>query len=167
MKELVKTLATEFDDKDYAHAYMETFSNMAIAAQIKALREQRGWTQQQLATQAGMKQARIAVLEDVDYESWTLKNLRKLARAFDLTVKVSFETFSSGIVEATKINAESLKRTSREADLMAFSAAPFSYQETVWSTQSVKTTKPMPYLAHSSNRAVNDFKYNAPGQQRA
>ncbi len=167
MKELVKTLVTEFDDKDYAHTYMETFASMAIAAQIKVLREQRSWTQEQLATLAGMKQARIAVLEDVDYESWTLKDLRKLARAFDLTVKVSFETFSSGILESTKINTESLKRASREADLMAFSIAPFSYQESVWSTQSVKTTKPMLYLAHSSNKAVNDFKYNETEQQHA
>jgi hypothetical protein len=35
MKELVKTLVKEFGDKEYAHAYMEEFSNMAIAAQIK------------------------------------------------------------------------------------------------------------------------------------
>ena len=62
MKELVKTLVSEFEDKEYAHAYMEEFSNMAIAAQIKALREQRSWTQKQLAEFAGMKQERICAL---------------------------------------------------------------------------------------------------------
>jgi transcriptional regulator with XRE-family HTH domain len=113
MKELVKTLTTEFDDKEYAHAYMEEFSNMAIAAQIKVLREQRGWTQKQLAEASGMKQERICALEDVDYDAWTIKVLRRLAKSFDLTVKVSFEKFSSGILDVSKMSAETLKRTSR------------------------------------------------------
>lgn len=66
MKELVKTVVTEFDDKGYAHAYMEEFSNMAIAAQIKVLREQRVWTQKQLVEAAGIKQECVCALEDVD-----------------------------------------------------------------------------------------------------
>jgi transcriptional regulator with XRE-family HTH domain len=38
---------------------------MAIAAQIKVLREQRGWTQKELADVSGMKQERICALEDI------------------------------------------------------------------------------------------------------
>ena len=66
MKELVKTVVTEFDDKGYAHAYMEEFSNMAIAAQIKVLREQRVWTQKQLVEATSIKQECVCALEDVD-----------------------------------------------------------------------------------------------------
>jgi len=158
MKELVKTLVTEFDDKEYAHAYMEEFSNMAIAAQIKVLREQRGWTQKELADASGMKQERICALEDIDYDAWTIKTLRKLSKAFDLTVKFSFEAFSSGILDAAKINAKTLERTSRQEDLDKFSCDDFGAKEVLWS-KPVTTTQPSLYLVPTNNMAVNDIKY--------
>lgn len=163
MKELVKTLVTEFDDKEYAHAYMEEFSNMAIAAQIKTLREQRDWTQKQLAEASGMKQERICALEDVDYDAWTIKVLRRLAKAFDLTVKVSFEKFSSGILDVSKISAETLKRTSREEDLKEFRCNGFGREETLWS-QPVTTAKPNPLSIVINNSAVNDIQYIEPSK---
>jgi len=157
MKELVKTLITEFDDKEYAHAYMEEFSNMAIAAQIKALREQRGWTQKQLAEASGMKQERICALEDVDYDAWTIKVLRRLAKAFDVTVKISFEKFSSSLLDISEMNAETLKRTSREEDLKAFNSNRFGRKETLWG-QPVTTAKSNP-RSTVINAAVNDLHY--------
>lgn len=156
MKELVKTLVSEFADKEYAHAYIEEFSNMAIAAQIKVLRDQRGWTQKQLAEAANMKQERICALEDVDYDAWTIKTLRKLAKAFDLTIKVSFEKFSSAILDISNINSETLKRTSRENDLIEFSRDDFGYKDIFWSPQSVITNKPQNYIQQYYKTAVND-----------
>ncbi len=163
MKELVKTLVTEFDDKEYAHAYMEEFSNMAIAAQIKALREQRGWTQKQLAEASGMKQERICALEDVDYDAWTIKVLRRIAKAFDLTVKVSFEKFSSGILDVSKISAETLKRSSREEDLKEFCCNGFGRKEILWG-QRVTTAKSNPLSIVINNSAVNDIQYIEPSK---
>ena len=159
MKELVKTLISEFADKEYAHAYMEEFSNMAIAAQIKVLRDQRGWTQKQLAEAANMKQERVCALEDVDYDAWTIKTLRKLAKAFDLTIKVSFEKFSSAILDVSKISSETLKRTSREKDLIEFSCDDFAYKETLWSPQSVITNKSQNYIQQYNKMSVNDIEY--------
>jgi transcriptional regulator with XRE-family HTH domain len=167
MKELVKTLVTEFDDKEYAHAYIEEFSNMAIAAQIKVLREQRGWTQKQLAEAANMKQERVCALEDVDYDAWTIKILRRLAKAFDLTVKVSFEKFSSSILDVSKISPETLKRTSREEDLIDFSRNEFGRKETFWSQQPVMTAKSIPYLIYTNKMAENDIEYREPSRKIA
>jgi transcriptional regulator with XRE-family HTH domain len=160
MKELVKTLVTEFSDKEYAHAYMEDFSNIAIAAQIKILREQRGWTQKQLAGEAKMKQERVSVLEDVNYDAWTIKTLRKLAKAFDLTVKISFEKFSSGILDVSKMSSESLKRTSREDDLREFSCNGYKHEWINIGDKPVTTTKSHLYLVQS--KAVNDLDYCEP-----
>ncbi len=126
MKELVKILASEFKDKDYAHTYLEEFSNMEIAAQIKALREQRGLTQKQLAELAGMKQERVSALEDVNYDSWTAKTLRKLARAFDVSVKFSFENVSSRILDIDKLSKSELERDTRTEDLKEFGSNGFS-----------------------------------------
>ncbi|MEQ1545180.1 helix-turn-helix transcriptional regulator [Methyloglobulus sp.] len=164
MKELVKTLVTEFDDKDYAHAYMEEFSNMAIAAQIKVLREQRGWTQKQLAEAAGMKQERVCALEDVDYDAWTVKTLRKLAKAFDLTVKVSFEKFSSGILDVSKISPETLKRTPRQEDMKEFSSNGYGHVETLWGN-AVTTTSPISFLP--IKKPINDIEYREPNKKAA
>jgi len=166
MQELIKTLTAEFHDKEYAHAYMEDFSNMATAAQIKALREQRGWTQKELADASSMKQERICALEDIDYDAWTIKTLRKLAKAFDLTVKLSFEKFSSGILDVSKINSETLKRTSRQEDLKEFASHEFGTKEVLWSAP-VTTTRPGLYLVQANTIALNDIEYFEPSRKEA
>jgi transcriptional regulator with XRE-family HTH domain len=117
MSELVERLTTEFANKDYAHAYMESHESSRVAAQIKVLREQRGLTQTQLAKLSGMMQERISALEDVDYDAWTIKTLRKLARAFDVHVSVSFVPFSNGILDVASLCRKRLEVEPREADL--------------------------------------------------
>ncbi len=116
MSELRDNLREEFHNKEYRHAYADESLNMYIATQIKALREQRTLTQKQLADLTGMAQPRIAVLEDVNYSSWSINTLRRLAEAFDLRLSVRFETFSSLIPEVETLNTESLKRDSFDDD---------------------------------------------------
>ncbi len=122
MNELANKLATEFHDKEYAHAYVNQFYDMAIAAQIKVLREQCGWSQEELAGEAGMKQERISLLENVDYSAWTLKTLRQLGEAFDVAVHVSFQDFSTAIIDVINLRREKLEVVSREESLDDFAA---------------------------------------------
>lgn len=117
MSEYDDTIQDEFTDKEYAHAYMDSYLNAEIATQIKVLREQRGLTQEDLASLADMKQERISVLENVDYEAWSIKTLKKLAYAFDLALKVSFEEFGKRIKDSEMYSRASLERSSREDDL--------------------------------------------------
>lgn len=112
-------LKARFKDAAYAHAYMETFFNAAIATQIKVLREQRGLTQGELAELTSMKQARISVLENVDYGTWNVKTLRRLAEAFDVVLKVSFESFGQAIEEVGSFSRETLQKPTRIEDLGA------------------------------------------------
>lgn len=98
------------NDKEYRHSYAEEFLNTWIATQIKVLREQRNWKQSDLAREAGMKQSAISRLENMNYSSWSLSTLKRLAYAFDVRVKVSFETFGSLISEFAHFGAESLQR---------------------------------------------------------
>ena len=118
-EKLKNKLRERFKDVEYAHSYMETFINAAIATQIKVLREQRGLTQGELAELTSMKQERISVLENVDYGTWNVKTLRRLAEAFDVVLKVSFETFGQAIDEVGSFSREALQRTAREEDLSA------------------------------------------------
>jgi transcriptional regulator with XRE-family HTH domain len=132
MSTLAEQLISEFADKEYAHGYMEEHGNAIIAAQIKALREQRGLTQTQLAELAGMKQERICALESVDYGAWTVKTLRKLAKAFDTDLRVSFAPFSEGIMEIVNLSRERLQVRPREEDLQRFAQCTLFQRDGKW-----------------------------------
>jgi len=116
MNELQGNLREEFQDRDYRHAYADESLSTYIATQIKVLREQRELTQKELADLTGMAQPRIAVLEDINYSSWSISTLRRLAQAFDVRLSVKFETFSSLIREIETFSQESLSRAPFDED---------------------------------------------------
>jgi transcriptional regulator with XRE-family HTH domain len=116
MSELTNTLREEFKDKETRHVYCDEFLNSSIATQIKVLREQRGLTQRELAERAGMRQERISVLEDVNYSSWTINVLRRLAEAFDLTLTVKFESFGEKLFSIEDMSRETLEKPSFDED---------------------------------------------------
>ena len=96
---LVESLRQELrNDAEYADSYDESFLNGYIATQIKVIREQRGLTQGQLAGYVGTTQGGISRVENVNYSSWNVRTLRKLARAFDVRLKVSFEPDRKSVV---------------------------------------------------------------------
>ena len=57
-----------------------------VSATIRSLRESRGWTQTQLAEQAGLPQSHISRLENAAH-SPTHLTLEKIARAFGVEVE--------------------------------------------------------------------------------
>ena len=116
MTDIKKSLRKELLDKEYAQGYAESFFNAFLAAQIKILREQRGMTQAALAVAIGTTQTGISRFENVNYSSWSIRTLIKLARAFDVRLKVSFETFGSLPDEVIHFQRENLERVEREKD---------------------------------------------------
>lgn len=117
MSELTQILRKEFRDKESAHIYVKEFLYESIATQIKVLREQRGWTQKVLAAKIGMEQSRISLLENVNYDKWSISTLTKLAEVFDVGLYLSYEKFSKLIDHIDNFSRESLERLSREDDL--------------------------------------------------
>ena len=116
MNDLVRSIKKAFRDREYRHGYVDDFLNATIATQIKVLREQRGWNQNQLADKAGMLQPRISVLENINYSSWSIKVLRKIAEAFDLTLCVSFEDFGKRTRDIERFSRQALERNSFNDD---------------------------------------------------
>jgi transcriptional regulator with XRE-family HTH domain len=110
MNDLFRRLRNSFQDKDYRHIYTNGFVDSKIATQIKVLREQRRWTQDELAEETGMRQARVSVLEDVNYSSWSLSTLRRLAMAFDLYVDVEFKEFGTFDRQLDELDREHLSK---------------------------------------------------------
>lgn len=105
MSELISLLRAELirtrDQKDYRHAYADESVNTTIATQIKVLREQRDLTQEGLAREAGMNQSMVCRYENVNYSSWSIKTLKKLAETFDVFLDVQFRSFRR-LVESTE-----------------------------------------------------------------
>ncbi len=116
MNDLANSLKQSFHDKEYRHGYVDDFLNTSIATQIKVLREQHGWSQQELAEHSSMLQPRISVMENINYSSWSIKILRKIAEAFDLTLCVSFENFGTRMKDIEEFSRKALERTSFNDD---------------------------------------------------
>ena len=116
MNRLVERLKQSFRDKEYRHSYVDGFLNSSIATQIKVLRELRGWTQEDLANQAHMKQTSISRIENVNYSSWSINTLRKIAEAFDLTLQVTFESFGTRLKDISRFSRKALEKHSFEED---------------------------------------------------
>jgi transcriptional regulator with XRE-family HTH domain len=103
-------------DKEYAQGYAESFLNAFVATQIKVIREQRNMTQAGLAAAIGTTQTGISRIENVNYSSWSIRTLIKLARAFDVRLKVSFEPFGTLPDEVIRFDRRFLERVKRVYD---------------------------------------------------
>jgi len=110
MNDTAEELLQELRDYDYAEGYAETLLSARIATQIKVLREQQEMKQTELASLMGTTQTVISRIENVNYSSWSIKTLKKIARAFKLRLKVSFESFGTLPDELEGFTKESLER---------------------------------------------------------
>ncbi len=119
-RKTTKKIWDEFKDHEFAHAYFDEFLNTYIATQLKVLRELRNLGQKELAEKADMAQERISLMENVNYSSWTVNTLRRLAKALDVRLRVSFETFSTGVEEIRVFNRENLKKKSLTEGMFDF-----------------------------------------------
>jgi len=52
----------------------------------------------------------------VNYSSWSIKTLRSIAEAFDLTLRVTFEGFGSCLMDVGNFNRKNLERLSFNDD---------------------------------------------------
>lgn len=116
MEEIRKDLAEELKDPEARRDYADEFLSSYIALQIKTLRQQRGWSQAELARRSGMKQSRISAMEQADYSSWNLRTLQRLAAAFDLAFTAGFESFGRMLEDMTSISRSALERPSFAED---------------------------------------------------
>lgn len=107
----------QFENHTYRHAYAEGLLFSVLATQLRVLREERGWTQGELAARIGSSQSQISAHEDINYPRWTLRFLLKLANAFDVYLRVRFEAFETLFEDRRRMDRASLQRPPwRKAD---------------------------------------------------
>ena len=116
MAAIGETLRNDLRDPEFAEVYAETFLDTYIATQIKVLREQREMTQAQLAALLGTTQTVVSRIESVNYSSWNIKTLKKIARKLRVRLRVSFETYGSLIGDMERFDKATLQRPALEDD---------------------------------------------------
>jgi len=116
VSELIEQLRSSFANEEYRNSYAESLMNSYVAAQIKTLREESDLTQEGLAKKIGTKQAGISRLENVNYSTWKVETLRKLARAFKVRLKITFEEFGTLPEEIEGFSRNSLLRVPFDKD---------------------------------------------------
>lgn len=116
MDEIQNELLTELNEPEFRHAYASEFIDMILARQIRALRKQRNWTQQQLAERIQKHQSFISALEDEEYGSMTLSTLKELAESFDVYLSVRFKSFRNLIEQVSHSSMKDLEVPSFEED---------------------------------------------------
>lgn len=95
--------------KEYRSAFVDAEISVGIPFQIRALREKRGWSQQDLAEAATLMQPRICAMEQAGYGSFTLSTLKKLAAAFDVGLVVRFASFGEMAEWADKFSPDTFE----------------------------------------------------------
>lgn len=87
---ITSSLVAELREKAYRDAYVASQIRVGLPFQIRALRQQKGWTQGDLAAHAGMSQPRIAEIEKPGERKFNLETLLRIAAAFDVGLTVNF-----------------------------------------------------------------------------
>jgi transcriptional regulator with XRE-family HTH domain len=114
--DLRQRLQIDLCDEEYRHAYADEHLNLSIGTQIKVIREEQRMKQAELAEKIGTKQAGISRLESANYNGWSIAILRRLAQAFDLRLRVSFEEFGTLWTEVEGFSRETLTRMEFKKD---------------------------------------------------
>ena len=111
MRLISDKFADELAEKEMRDAYLAAQTRTKITAQIRALRDQREWSQGELAQRLGKPQSNVSRLENREYGSFTLKTLLELASTFDVGLVVEFVPYEDFIRRTHDLKPESLEVT--------------------------------------------------------
>jgi DNA-binding XRE family transcriptional regulator len=110
-------------DREYRHAYADEILNLLVCSQIRVLREQQEMTQGQLGETIGTTQTAISRIENTNYSAWNIRTLKKIAEAFDLRLRITFENFGTLWQDVRAINYEGLRRAKNIQEDPEFTAS--------------------------------------------
>ena len=90
-------IARDLHGKNFRDAYLDSSLCWVIRTQVRLIREDRGWTQEELAEKSGVSFETINRLENLEIadNAPRIGTLLKLADAFDVALIVRFEAWSN------------------------------------------------------------------------
>lgn len=88
-------IAEQMKDPEYRAAFVEQAVRRFLPAQIRAMRDERGWNQEELGRRCGKSQEWISKLESQTYGRFSTQTLIDLAHGFDVGLIVRLASFGS------------------------------------------------------------------------
>jgi len=108
MNTIKSQLMESLKNKEARDLFVSQNIGNIISAQLYSMREKKDWTQEGLAQKVEMAQARISVLENPNYENFSIKTLKRLASAFDVGLMVRFVSFGELAEWVSNLSPEDL-----------------------------------------------------------
>ena len=118
-----KQVISRISDKEARDFFVAAQINEGLPFQVRAMREERGWSQADLGERTNKAQATISQLENPGYGSFTLSTLKRMASAFDVGLIVRFAPFSDLVNWSTNLSPRDLAVPSFDND-PGLSASP-------------------------------------------
>jgi transcriptional regulator with XRE-family HTH domain len=106
---LPKRLIGKLLRKAYRDEYVAENVRTGLAYQIRALREQRGWTQKDLADRLNTQPSVVCRMEDPEYGKNTLQTLIDVANVFDVGLIAKYVSLPEMIYRSRDVSPKSLE----------------------------------------------------------
>ena len=110
-------LIADLQSKQFRDAFVSIRVSNTLALQIRAMRQERGWSQAYLAELLGTSQNAVYRLESPQYGRPSITTLKRLASIFDVGLSVWFTTFSKLVDRVTNLATEDILVPSFDNDL--------------------------------------------------
>jgi len=110
-------IARDLADSEQRHLFIEAQIRNGLPLQIRAMREDRGWTQMQVAEKLGTTQNTVSRLENPATGRPTITTLKRIAEVFDVGLLVKFVPFSEYIDSTGGMSTKSVAAPSYDTEI--------------------------------------------------
>lgn len=164
MSAISKRVVREFANKEFRDEYTASRVRSWIAYQIKALRQQRGWSQEDFAARIGTSQGNVSKrLENPDYGKFSLQTLLDVAAACDVALTVNFVDHLSFLTKTSDLSVDNLKVAPYSPDTQArMERVTGAAQRTVAVTLSGVGPRPFAHTVSSQEKPIMMDVMSAP-----
>jgi transcriptional regulator with XRE-family HTH domain len=140
-------------------AYLSAQTRTYVAYQIRTIRAQRGWSQEQLADKLHTSQSAVSRMEDRQYGKQNLHTLLELAAAFDCGLIVRFVRYADFVKDTSNLSPDNLRVAEFGPDsLMPLVEESIDHQSVIiYTSNSVPdqlSAPPLDSSAHPHSRKV-------------
>ena len=143
----------KLSNKKYRDEFVSSHVGTNVASQVFALRNKKHWSQSKLAKRAGMAQPRISVIEDPDYEDFSINTLKRLASAFDVALVVKFVSFGELVDWVASLSPEKIAVPSFEEEIKKHAEV----EQNIQSTPKLKEKSRDPWQGNPFEKESPDF----------
>ena len=102
--------------RSYRAGYIEEHAKTHVAYQVRALREEREWTQKEFADAMGTLPSVVSRIEDPDYGKLSMQTLFEIAAAFDVALVIDYVSFPEFVSRKENVSPSALSVPSFDED---------------------------------------------------